>query len=96
MAAGGFTPVTAAKAIEEGTYDLVAFGRWFISNPDLVEKIRNGNDLTVYERDTFYQSTFEGGGELGYTDYPVLGEKMGRFTTMKQDVLGASRAASNL
>jgi N-ethylmaleimide reductase len=96
MAAGGFTPVTAAKAIEEGTYDLVAFGRWFISNPDLVEKIRNGNDLTVYERDTFYQSTFEGGGELGYTDYPVLGEKMGRFTTMKQDVLGASRAASKL
>ena len=39
MAAGGFTPKMAARAVEEGHYDLIAFGRWFLSNPDLPERI---------------------------------------------------------
>ena len=91
MAAGGFTPASAAKAIADGTYDLIAFGRWFISNPDLVEKIRCGSDLTVYERETFYVATFQGGGERGYTDYPKSGEPLGRFKTMKQSAIGAKK-----
>ena len=65
MGAGGFTPLTARKALSEGNYDLIAFGRWFLSNPDLPERIKNGHKLNVYDRDTFY-----GGNEIGYTDYP--------------------------
>ena len=53
MAAGGFTPASAAAAIRDGHYDMVAFGRWFISNPDLPARIRSGGDLNVYQRDTF-------------------------------------------
>lgn len=95
MAAGGFTPASAAKAVADGTYDLVAFGRWYISNPDLVAKIKHGSDLTVYERETFYDSTFQGGGKRGYTDYPKMGEPMGRFHTMKQSDIGISSSLSS-
>lgn len=65
MGAGGFTPLTAATAITQNAYDLIAFGRWFISNPDLPDRIRHGHDLTVYDRATFYS-----GSTAGYTDYP--------------------------
>ena len=65
MGAGGFTPLNAATAITQNAYDLVAFGRWFISNPDLPDRIRHGHDLTVYDRATFYS-----GSNKGYTDYP--------------------------
>jgi N-ethylmaleimide reductase len=41
----------------------------FIANPDLVERIRQGLPLNAYDRSTFY-----GGGEHGYTDYPVSSE----------------------
>merc|ERR1712226_1463305 len=50
MGAGGFTPASAAKAISDGAYDLVAFGRWFISNPDLPKRIATGAALNVYDR----------------------------------------------
>ena len=63
MAAGGFTPASAAEAVAAGTYDLVAFGRWFLSNPDLPERIRTGAQLNVYDRDTFYHATIDGGGD---------------------------------
>ncbi|WP_258316347.1 hypothetical protein [Cylindrospermopsis raciborskii] len=54
-------------AIAEHKTDAVAFGRFYISNPDLVERLRENHPLTPYERATFY-----GGGEKGYTDYPVF------------------------
>ena len=57
----------AIEAVREGRADLVAFGRWFISNPDLVERLRRGAELNAFDRSTFY-----GGGEHGYTDYPTL------------------------
>jgi N-ethylmaleimide reductase len=47
--------------------DLVAFGRPFIANPDLVERLRRGCALNAAQRQTFY-----GGGAAGYTDYPSL------------------------
>lgn len=65
--AGGFTRETAPEAVENGRADLVAFGRYFISNPDLVNRIRRGAEFTPYHRPTFY-----GGGAAGYTDYPTL------------------------
>lgn len=66
IAAGGFTPVSAEAVVTFGDADLVAFGRHFISNPDLPERIRQGLPLTPYDRSTFY-----GGDARGYTDYPT-------------------------
>jgi N-ethylmaleimide reductase len=65
VANGGFEPESAAAAIEHGDADAISFGRYFISNPDLPRRIRDGLPLASYDRDTFY--TFEA---KGYTDYP--------------------------
>jgi len=67
IAAGGFTAATAETEVATGRSDAVAFGRMFISNPDLVERIRTGQAFTPYNRATFY-----GGGAVGYTDYTAL------------------------
>ena len=64
VAAGGFEPDTAEAVVENGAADAVAFGRHFISNPDLPERIRLGLPLDPYDRATFY--TFDA---RGYTDY---------------------------
>ncbi|WP_375788482.1 alkene reductase [Bradyrhizobium sp. Pha-3] len=66
IAAGGFTPASAEATVTFGDGDLVAFGRHFIANPDLPERIRQGLPLTRYDRSTFY-----GGDARGYTDYPT-------------------------
>lgn len=65
MAAGGFEPASAEAIVQAGDADLVAFGRHFIGNPDLPERIRNGWPLAAHDRETFY-----GGDARGYTDYP--------------------------
>ena len=64
FAAGGFDRDTAAAKIEEGTADAIAMGRSFISNPDLVDRLRFGYPLNKYDRSTFY-----GGDAAGYVDY---------------------------
>jgi N-ethylmaleimide reductase len=64
LSAAAYTPGSAALAIEEKNADAVAFGRLFIANPDLVERIRGNHALTPFDRSTFY-----GGAEHGYTDY---------------------------
>ena len=64
IAAGGFEPDTAEAIVENGDADAVAFGRYFVSNPDLVHRIRENLPLSEYDRDTFY--TFD---SRGYTDY---------------------------
>ena len=69
ITAGGFTGEAAEAAIAQGHADAIAFGRIFISNPDLPRRLREGLPLTPYNRATFY-----GGEEKGYTDYPVYGE----------------------
>ena len=66
VAAGGFTGESAAAIVAAGDADLVAFGRHFISNPDLPERLRRGLPLNRYDRSTFY-----GGGGRGYIDYPA-------------------------
>ena len=65
ISAGGYDPQSAKEAVENGEADAVAFGRHYIANPDLVERIKFGYDLNKYNRATFY-----GGAEKGYTDYP--------------------------
>src|ERR1700676_326049 len=69
ISAGGFTGETAEAAVAGGQAEAIAFGRIFISNPDLPRRLRQGFPLTPYNRATFY-----GGKAAGYTDYPVHGE----------------------
>jgi N-ethylmaleimide reductase len=57
----------ANKVLEQGLADLIAFGKPFISNPDLVERLKKGAPLNEWDKATFY-----GGGAKGYTDYPTL------------------------
>jgi len=64
IAAGGFEPDTAEAVVRAREADAVAFGRHFIANPDLPERIRRGYPLARHNRDTFY--TFDA---RGYTDY---------------------------
>ena len=63
----GYTLDMAGKAIASGASDLVAFGRYFISNPDLVDRLARNAQLTPVDAATMY-----GGDARGYTDYPVL------------------------
>lgn len=67
ITAGNFKPDNAADTVANGHADAIAFGRFFISNPDLPERIRVGAQFTPYDRGTFY-----GGDAKGYTDYPTM------------------------
>ena len=67
IANNGYSLDLATEAIERGRADLIAFGKLFIANPDLVTRLRNGAPLAVPDKATFY-----GGGARGYTDYPAL------------------------
>jgi N-ethylmaleimide reductase len=69
IANNGYTRALAIETLASGRADLVAFGRPFIANPDLVERLRRDAPLAAPERQTFY-----GGGAEGYTDYPALAE----------------------
>ena len=60
---------TADRLLREGKADAIAFGKDYISNPDLVERLRQGRELNPADPSTFY-----GGGAHGYVDYPVLQE----------------------
>ncbi len=67
MANNGYTKELAFQALEKDLADLICFGRPFISNPDLVERLRTDAPLNPLDETTLY-----GGGEHGYTDYPFL------------------------
>lgn len=64
IAAGGFNKKRAEEVLEKGYADAIAFGRDFISNPDLPYRLINELALNDFDRNTFY-----GGGSKGYTDY---------------------------
>ncbi|MDO9403691.1 MAG: alkene reductase [Polaromonas sp.] len=66
MVNNGYDKALAEKAVADGA-DLVAFGRPYIANPDLVERLRADAPLNTPDKNTFY-----GGREKGYTDYPTL------------------------
>ena len=67
IANNAFDKARADQAIEEDRADLVAFGKPFISNPDLVTRLYLNAPLAPANRETFY-----GGADQGYTDYPLL------------------------
>jgi len=63
----GHTPEESAAKIDANQADLMAFGRPFITNPDLPDRIRNGWPLAAFDDPTHWY----GGGAEGYTDYPA-------------------------
>ncbi|KAM5574998.1 hypothetical protein ABKV19_014106 [Rosa sericea] len=68
IAARGFDREDGNNAVAEGRADLIAFGRWFLANPDLPKRFELNAPLNKYNSDTFYISD----PVLGYTDYPFL------------------------
>jgi N-ethylmaleimide reductase len=67
MVNNGYTRQMALDVVANGHADLVAFGKAFISNPDLVRRLRDDAPLAPLDQKTLY-----GGGAAGYTDYPAL------------------------
>src|SRR5450830_410129 len=67
IANNGYDLGLALEARRRNLADIISFGRLYIANPDLVERLRIGARLNVPDRATFF-----GGGAAGYTDYPVL------------------------
>jgi N-ethylmaleimide reductase len=72
MVCGGYDLLRADMALAEGRADLIAFGRPFIANPDLPERLRRNAPLNEPDPNTFY-----GGGVPGYVDYPSLAQENG-------------------
>ncbi|TDS15075.1 N-ethylmaleimide reductase [Maribacter caenipelagi] len=70
MINAGFDQESGNKVIEEGYADLVAFGKPFISNPDLVERFEHNYPIAEWDADTFYTP-----GKEGYIDYPEYSEE---------------------
>ncbi|CAM6109091.1 unnamed protein product [Calypogeia fissa] len=68
IAAGGFNRDEGNAVIAEGKSDLIAYGRHFLSNPDLVKRFALNAPLNAYDRNTFYTTD----PVVGYTDYPFL------------------------
>lgn len=68
IANGNYSKVSASDVIEDGAF-AVTFGRMFISNPDLPNRLKNGYDLVMPDEATLY-----GGDEKGYSDYPTYKE----------------------
>lgn len=69
ITAGNYTPENGRKVLEDGNADLVAFGRLFIANPNLPERIAANRPLNKPDPDTFYTR-----GPEGYVDYPCTGK----------------------
>ena len=67
IVAGGYTLERAHAVLRSGDANLVAFGKLFIANPDLVERFKQGAPLNTPDPETFY-----GGGAEGYIDYPTM------------------------
>lgn len=67
IANNGYDFQLATKVLAANEADLIAFGKLYIANPDLVERLKKGAPLNEPDKATFY-----GGGAKGYTDYPTL------------------------
>lgn len=71
IANNGYDFALANKVLAANEADLIAFGKLFIANPDLVERLKRGAPLNAPDKATFY-----GGDAKGYTDYPTLSEAL--------------------
>jgi 2,4-dienoyl-CoA reductase-like NADH-dependent reductase (Old Yellow Enzyme family) len=79
MTNNNLTPESATKNLNEGVADLACFGRYFISNPDFVERVQNGWPLNKWDNSTFYV-----GGVKGFVDIPLYDAKTTSLQTPEQ------------
>ncbi|KAF2737055.1 12-oxophytodienoate reductase [Polyplosphaeria fusca] len=88
FSAGGWNDTNSWGVLEAGEFDALIMGRWFISNPDLVERLKEGQPLTKYVRDTFYGPIEP--RSMGFTDYPSwkepVNEKSGNENRGKKEL----------
>jgi N-ethylmaleimide reductase len=80
MIAGGFDRETAESWLQQGRADLIAFGRKFLANPDLPERLCQHARLNADDPATYY-----GGGAVGYIDYPTLAQERGEEPRIQID-----------
>ncbi len=71
LACGNFDRDNASPKVEGGDADAIVMGRWFIANPDLPRRLKEGLPLNKYDRSTFYGAD---PASKGYTDYPFYEE----------------------
>ncbi len=87
IGSSSFSPASAEEAIQDGIYDAIGFGRLFISNPDLVDRIRRNLPLNLYDVKTFYVRD----QVVGYVDYPEY-TKAVDFPKIDQRAIGSKKA----
>lgn len=90
ISAGAYTPESGANALENERADAITFGRLFIANPDLVERVGLGASLNTPDRASFY-----GGDAHGYTDYPRLSVVVERDEHTKGQIATRAGAAAD-
>lgn len=94
MVNNGYDLARVEAAVRKGRADLVAFGRPFIANPDLVERLKTGAPLAEPNPATFY-----GGDDRGYIDYPALAQEpllvLDREQRRTPDLVASSRQMAN-
>ena len=88
LVCGGFDRDSGEQWLREGRADAVAYGRHFLANPDLPERLREGAALNPDDRATYY-----GGGEHGYTDYPTLAHLRGSAPPRPASMNAGGRSA---
>jgi N-ethylmaleimide reductase len=87
---GGFDRQRAEAALRSDNADLIAFGKHFIANPDLVERLRIGAPLAAFDSRTVYK-----GGERGYIDYPSPHGRLAARFRYRQGRFGPRRGAAS-
>ncbi|KAJ3034509.1 hypothetical protein HDV00_004974 [Rhizophlyctis rosea] len=87
---GGYLAETGEEAIATGRAELIGIGRPFITNPDLVERLRNGWELTEYKD----MKQFYGGGAENYTDFKTYAELRKEKGVVEQAGAGATHLAA--
>jgi N-ethylmaleimide reductase len=73
VGANGFNRESGEKLIQDGNADAVAYGKWFLANPDLPKRFEEDAELNMWDVDTFY-----GENEKGYIDYPFLTDQISK------------------
>ena len=85
IASGGYLPENGGQAVKNGDADLIAFGRWFLANPDFVLRAKVGAPLNKYDRSTFYTQ-----GKEGYLDYPHLHDAFPEWVKDNADLVASA------
>jgi N-ethylmaleimide reductase len=83
MVNNGYNREMAIEAVSSGHADLISFGRLFLANPDLVERLSKNSPLNAL----MDQKTFYGGGAHGYIDYPTLKQSQGASHSIEKTAI---------